>query len=413
MGELWTHILKSNMPSIILFDDPAIRIKLLPFTYTRPVAAIRCGMHTIAEKWENWLHVNPSFLTQPYLQSPFPANASDNNIFINGALCPDASVVQAIINLADETILCSAEKEILAVKTRSGNWNPQTPGTSLLITTYEGSFAMLRNIWDIFMINGAQIRSDFEKLLTIKKTEPLTDPFTRCYNQDQIFIEPGANIKAAVLNAESGPIYIGKNATVQEGASIQGPFAMAEGSIVAQNAKIRMNTSIGPFCKIGGEVSGSVLFGYSNKGHDGYLGNSVIGEWCNLGANTNNSNLKNDHTNVKLHSYASGLPEDTGLLFCGLFMGDYSKAGISTMFNTGTVAGVNVNVFGAGFQPKHIPSFSWGGHAEGFTEYRFAKALSVATDTVNRRNVLFGQDQENILKAVFEQTQEQRGNSAV
>lgn len=189
---------------------------------------------------------------------------------------------------------------------------------------------------------------------------------------------------------------------------IQGPFAIGESGVLAQGTKIRPNTTVGPFSKVGGEVSNCVVFGYSNKGHDGYLGNSVLGEWCNLGANTNNSNLKNDHTNVKLHSYAVNALTDTGLMFCGLMMGDYSKAGISTMFNTGTVVGVSVNVFGAGFQAKHVPSFSWGGAAEGYCDYRFEKAIAVANDTVSRRGVAFGQAEEDIMRAVLEQTQYQR-----
>ncbi|WP_221390135.1 putative sugar nucleotidyl transferase [Dyadobacter sp. NIV53] len=394
------------MPSIILFDEPVLRAQLLPFTYTRPVAAIRCGIHTIAEKWANCYRTTPSYLTEDYLQAGFALKTSDDNLFINGALCPDPSLADAIINLPNESVLF-ANDEILAVRTASKTWKPdQAVNLSKII--YSGSYLMIRHIWDIFTKNGTQIKADFDQLISIRKSEPIDDPYTRCYNTEDIFIETGVNIKAAILNAENGPIYIGRNATIQEGAAIQGPFAMGEGSIIAQNAKIRMNTSIGPFCKVGGEIGGSVLFGYSNKGHDGYLGNSVLGEWCNLGANTNNSNLKNDHTNVKLHNYVSDKLEDTGLLFCGLFMGDYSKAGISTMFNTGTVVGVNVNVFGAGFQPKHIPSFSWGGNAEGFTEYRFQKALAVAKDTVNRRNVAFDESNEKVLNEIFIQTKQHR-----
>lgn len=396
------------MPSIILFDEPVLRAQLLPFTYTRPIAKIRCGIHTISEKWANYFQTTPSYLTESYLQAGFPLKTSEDNFFINGALCPDPSLVDAITNLPDESVLYSND-EILAVRTASKTWSPDQK-LDLAKIKYSSAYLMIRQIWDIFTNNGAQIKADFDQLASIRKSELISDPFTRCYNAGDIFIEPGVSIKAAILNAENGPIYIGRNATIQEGASIQGPFAMGESSIIAQNAKIRMNTSIGPFCKVGGEISGSVLFGYSNKGHDGYLGNSVLGEWCNLGANTNNSNLKNDHTNVKLHNYASDKLEDTGLLFCGLFMGDYSKAGISTMFNTGTVVGVSVNVFGAGFQPKHIPSFSWGGNAEGFTEYRFPKALAVAQDTVNRRSITFDENNEKVLNEIFIQTKPHRDN---
>ena len=407
MDELWQHILKSHMPGIILFDDPLIRIQLLPFTYTRPIAAIRCGIHTIAEKWANRLEKTPSYLTESYLQASFPLETYPDNFFINGALCPDDLIVDKILNLPEESALLSDKGETLAVRTTSKTWNT-AENQPMLKLIYAGPVVMIRNVWDIFMNNGAQIRADFDQIIAVRKSESLLDPYTHCYNPGDIFIEPGANIKAAILNAENGPIYIGRNAVIQEGATIQGPFAMGESSVIAQNAKIRVNTSIGPFCKIGGEVSGSVLFGYSNKGHDGYLGNSVLGEWCNLGANTNNSNLKNDHTNVKLHSYKSGSLENTGIQLCGLFMGDYSKAGISTMFNTGTVVGVNVNVFGAGFQPKHIPSFSWGGNAEGFTEYRFTKALAVAMDTVSRRGVTFNENRKKVMQEVFSQTSGQR-----
>jgi UDP-N-acetylglucosamine diphosphorylase/glucosamine-1-phosphate N-acetyltransferase len=391
----------------ILFDDPVIRTQLLPFTYTRPVAAIRCGIERIYEKWNDWLQTAVSFQTVPHLSAKFPMTASNDNLFINGGLCPDEKLVAAIQDLALHTALLSENGEILAARS-SADWQPSNEFGQMNTVTYAGAFTLIRNVWDIFAFNGAQIKADFKRITAGKQSEPITDPFTHCYNPDQIFIESGAVIKAAVINAENGPVYIGRNALIQEGSLIQGPFAIGESSVLAQGAKIRPNSSIGPFCKVGGEVSNCVIFGYSNKGHDGYLGNSVLGEWCNLGANTNNSNLKNDHSNVKLHSYASDSLADTGLTFCGLMMGDYSKAGISTMFNTGTVVGISVNVFGSGFQAKHTPSFSWGGHAEGISEYRFEKALAVAKDTVNRRSIDFKEEDENILQSVFEQTKNQR-----
>ncbi len=396
------------MRSIILFDDPKIRLQLLPFTYTRPVAKIRCGIRTIAEKWNDWLETSISFQTEKYLSQRFPCVYSADQIYINGGLCPDTLIVEAIEKLTEESVLMSGDGEILAVKTDSKKWNPEVGITGLNKIVFSGSVIIIRHIWDIFSNNGVQIKSDFARIRMSGKSRELTDPFTYCYNPDDIFIEEGAVVRAAVLNAENGPIYIGKNASIQEGSTIQGPFAIGESSVLAQGTKIRPNTSIGPFCKVGGEVSNSVIFGYSNKGHDGYLGNAVLGEWCNLGANTNNSNLKNDHTTVKLHSYVTGKLENTDLLFCGLFMGDYSKAGISTMFNTGTVVGVNANIFGAGFQPKHVPSYSWGGNAEGFTEYRFDKAIAVAKDTVSRRGITFGDNEEAMLREVFEQTKSQR-----
>jgi UDP-N-acetylglucosamine diphosphorylase/glucosamine-1-phosphate N-acetyltransferase len=396
------------MPDIILFDDPVIRLQLLPFTYTRPVAAIRCGIRTISEKWEACFDKPSSFQTEAYLNSKFPARVSGDNLFINGALCPDPALVVEIEKLPLNSALVSDQHEILAVRS-DDSWSVEMRTKSLDVRLYAEKFTMVRNVWDIFLLNGAQIAADFAQIEEQGESEPVLDPFTHVYNADNIFIEKGAVIKASILNAENGPIYIGRNTLIQEGSLIQGPFAIGEGSVLAQGTKIRPNNSIGPFCKLGGEVSNCVVFGYSNKGHDGYLGNSVLGEWCNLGANTNNSNLKNDHTNVELHSYVSGSLADTGLTFCGLMMGDYSKAGISTMFNTGTVVGVSVNVFGAGFQAKHVPSFTWGGKAEGFTEYRLEKALSVVRDTVGRKNIAFSETDENILRSVFEQTIEQRG----
>jgi UDP-N-acetylglucosamine diphosphorylase/glucosamine-1-phosphate N-acetyltransferase len=394
------------MPDIILFDDPKIRIQLLPFTYTRPVAGIRCGIHTLAEKWADRCHSTVSFQTEAYLTTKYPEHTSGDNLYINGALCPDDHLTGIVKGLPHGNALLSDKGEILAVRTHS-TWKAADGTNGLSVVEYAESFTMIRNVWDIFGQNGAQIKIDYERIASLRKSVGITDPFTHCYKPEHIFVEEGAVIKASILNAENGPIYIGKNALIQEGSMIQGPFAIGESGVLAQGTKIRPNTTVGPSSKVGGEVSNCVVFGYSNKGHDGYLGNSVLGEWCNLGANTNNSNLKNDHTNVKLHSYATNMLADTGLIFCGLMMGDYSKAGISTMFNTGTVVGVSVNVFGAGFQNKHVPSFTWGGAAEGCMEYRFDKAVAVAKDTVSRRGVAFGPTEEDMMRAVFKNTRGQ------
>lgn len=396
------------MPNIILFDDPKIRIQLLPFTYTRPVAGIRCGIHTLAEKWADRCHSTVSFQTEAYLSLKYPPHTSDDNLYINGALCPDEHLADIVKGLPYGNALVSPQGEILAVHAHAF-WKASESTSGLSVVTYEEPFTMIRHVWDIFGQNGSQIRTDYERIVSVRKTAAITDPFTHCYKPENIFIEEGAVIKASILNAENGPIYIGRNALIQEGSMIQGPFAIGQNGVLAQGTKIRPNTTVGPSSKVGGEVSNCVVFGFSNKGHDGYLGNSVLGEWCNLGANTNNSNLKNDHTNVKLHSYAANALADTGLIFCGLMMGDYSKAGISTMFNTGTVVGVSVNVFGAGFQAKHVPSFSWGGAAEGYSTYRFDKAVAVAQDTVSRRGIDFGEKEADIMRAVFENTRTQRG----
>ncbi|MPR35076.1 putative sugar nucleotidyl transferase [Salmonirosea aquatica] len=398
------------MSSVILFDDPSVRAQLLPFTFTRPVAEIRCGIMTLAEKWEQWLTSTPSYLTQRYLQPRYPRAASDAYLYIDGSLCPNQELVEALLGLPTEAVLRSAkDRKILAVHTTSANWVPDADTESLTEYIFVSDYLSIQQLWDIYAENGAQIVADYDRLTANRRSAPIADSFTVCYAAENIFIEEGATVRAAILNAEGGPIYIGRQATVSEGATIQGPFAMGEGAVVAQGAKIRPNTTLGPYCKVGGEVNNSVLFGYSNKAHDGYLGNSVLGEWCNLGANTNNSNLKNDYSHVKLYNYATQQLEDTGLTFCGLFMGDYTKAGISTMFNTGTVVGVNVNVFGAGFQPKHIPSFTWGGQADGFTPYRFEKAVAVIRETMGRRQINFDKEQENVLRAVFEEGAQRMG----
>ncbi len=393
------------MTSVILFDESTVRTQLLPFTFTRPVSGIRCGIMTLAEKWSTWLATQPSFLTELYLKTQYPFVKGNEYLYINGSICPDHELCDTIHTLPNHSILRNAKTNaLLAAKTTSEEWDPAQPDESLKVYLYEKNYVAIEHLWDIYLQNGAQIIADFEVLTAGRTSALITDPYTRCYAPDTIFIEEGVTIKSAILNAEGGPIYIGKEATISEGAIIQGPFAMGERAVIGQGAKIRPNTTIGPYSKVGGEVNNCVLFEYSNKAHDGYLGNSVLGEWCNLGANTNNSNLKNDYSSVKLFNYSTQSLTETGQLFCGLFMGDYTKAGISTMFNTGTVVGVNVNVFGAGFQPKHIPSFSWGGQAEGFTTYRFEKAISVIKETIRRREFDLNEDQQKMLRSVFEQT---------
>jgi UDP-N-acetylglucosamine diphosphorylase / glucose-1-phosphate thymidylyltransferase / UDP-N-acetylgalactosamine diphosphorylase / glucosamine-1-phosphate N-acetyltransferase / galactosamine-1-phosphate N-acetyltransferase len=388
------------MTNYILFDDTAIRPHLLPFTFTRPIAEIRCGIWTITEKWTHFLQTKPSFLTEPYLQVKFKLTATDDNVFLNGAICPTENMVEAIrqLQIGDALVF---ENTVVAYRSP---FEVISPLSELKIVQFTEKTVVINRVWDIFVENATQIGLDLAQIKKSRDSQPITDRHTQCYAPENVFVEEGASIKAAILNAENGPIYIGKNAVVSEGAIIIGPFALGDDSTVNWGAKMRANISIGPHCKVGGEVANTVFFGHSNKGHDGFIGNSVIGEWCNLGANTNCSNLKNDYTNVKIYDYASHSLEDTGRLFCGLFMGDYTKAGISTMFNTGTVVGVNANVFGAGFQSKHIPSFSWGGAAEGLTEYRVEKAIEVARQTVSRRGMELSEADQDIMRQVFEMT---------
>ncbi len=391
------------MLNIILFDDPIVKVDLLPFTYTRPVALIRCGILTLEEKWRYSLEGGYSYLSDAYLREKFPLTTADDNLYINGSVIPDPDLAAAIRDLSVNEALYSPDEQLLALRSPQ-EWKPGQHPETFRHRIFDKDFGQVSKKWHINQLNGSQIAADLALISAVTSFKPVVDPFTSCYHPERIFIEEGAVVRASILNAGDGPIYIGKNALVQEGCMIQGPFALGEGAILSQGTKIRPNTSVGPYCKVGGEVSSSIFFGYSNKGHDGYLGNSVVGEWCNLGANTNNSNLKNDYSSVKLFSYATGEPEDTGLVNCGLYMGDYSKSGINTMFNTGTVAGVHVNVFGAGFQEKFIPSFSWGGKTEGYCTYRLDKALSVAQMTAKSKKQVFTEADARLLGEVHKRS---------
>jgi UDP-N-acetylglucosamine diphosphorylase / glucose-1-phosphate thymidylyltransferase / UDP-N-acetylgalactosamine diphosphorylase / glucosamine-1-phosphate N-acetyltransferase / galactosamine-1-phosphate N-acetyltransferase len=384
----------------ILFDDIIIRPNLLPLTFTRPVCEIRVGIQTITEKWNDVLKTTISFDTQDYLQTKYPMVLSGDNVFINGAICPNAELVEVIQNMPANSLLSQGQ---VLIAYRCEKHNPTVDIFSKSIV-FEGEIVILKQLTDIFINNGSEIKADFARITKGRTSQPITDRFTAFYNESQIFIEEGADIKAAVLDATNGCIYIGKDAKISPGAMIQGPFAICEHSLVNMGGKMRPNTTIGPFCKVGGEISNSVMFGNANKGHEGFMGNAVIGEWCNWGADTNNSNLKNDYSKVELWSYVTNRFENTGIQFAGLIMGDHSKCGINTMFNTGTVVGVNCNVFGADFQPRHIPSFSWSAGGENFKTYHLRKANQVAKAVMERRGKDFDAIEEGILKAVFELT---------
>lgn len=389
--------------NLILFDHPTIRQNLLPFTFTRPVATIRTGILTIAEKWEKRLNLNASFFTEPYLSKKYPIHHTADNLWINGALCPDAELTDLVLRLKTGDAI-SKNNIILAVRTPVAEVPEVIAGK---VVEYAPPVTLIDQMWKIFQHNGAQLREDFHLLTAERKSEKISDAHTRVYGEKNIFVEPGVKVWSAILNADNGPIYLGKNAQVQEGAIIRGPFALGEGSVVNMGAKIRGDVSVGPGCKVGGEVSATVFFANSNKAHDGFLGCSVIGEWCNFGADSNTSNLKNNYENVKIWSYARNGFVDTGLMFCGLMMADHSKCGINTMFNTGTVAGVSANIFGDGFPRTIIPSFAWGG-AAGFTTYQFEKAMHTAFKAMERRGIALTDDDKEIYKTVFEATAKER-----
>lgn len=398
------------MSNYILFDD-ATRRHLLPLTFTRPISDLRIGILTIRQKWERALNESTSTLTAPYLQDLFPMTWAKNsvNVFINSSVLPNKDLLLQIENLnVNEAIV--DEKTILAAKSDRSHphilhksTNEQIP----LITSFpthspDAPYRKLNHVWDIFGYNSEAIQSDFEVLTSNETSENLSATNT-LLNPNNIFIAEGASVQGAFLNATDGPIYIGKNATVMEGSLIRGPFALCDNGVVKMGAKIYGGTTIGPYAKVGGEISNSVIWGYSNKGHDGYLGNSVIGAWCNLGADTNSSNLKNNYSEVKMWNYAIEGFAESGQQFCGLIMGDHSKSGINTMFNTGTVVGAAANVFGSNFPPKFIPSFSWGG-GDDFTSHKIDKAIDTARRMYARRGLLFSKLEEEVLKTIFEQT---------
>jgi UDP-N-acetylglucosamine diphosphorylase/glucosamine-1-phosphate N-acetyltransferase len=393
------------MKNLVLFDDPAIRGALLPFTFTRPVADIRVGILTIAQKWEKYSGTKPFYLTQDYLSTKFQGS-SEAALMINGAVCPDKTLWQSILGLAKDEALYFQNHLLAVYADTPMDFHPDNARNAKVIN-YEPEVNIVRKTWHIFELNGAEIKKDFALLTQGRESRPITDPYTKVYNPDLVFVEEGAVIRAAILNAENGPIYIGKNTEIQEGSVIRGPFALCEGSTINMGAKVRGDSTIGPFSKVGGEISNSVIFGYSNKGHEGFLGNSVLGEWCNLGADTNVSNLKNNYAIVKLWDYTKGGFADTGLQFCGLMMGDHSKCGINTMFNTGTVVGVGANIFGDGYPRNFIPSFSWGG-SSGFSTFQLRKFDETAEAVLKRRGVAYTEVEKVIIKKVFELTRHYR-----
>lgn len=410
----------------LLFFDDDLRMALLPLTYTRPMAELRVGILKIAEKWQNYFKVHlkntvlqSSYLTTDYLQTKFSAYySSDNqieNLYLNGAVCPNLELIQAVLKLkSNESII--TKNRVIAVKTserlvsfdqlqdfvyslKSDRQEVETP-------------TIIEHPWHIFQKNRSEIIADYELLTTGRKSQPIADKYTAVYGRENIFLEEGATVRASILNAENAPIYLGKNSIVSEGSIIQGAFALGESAVVNAGAKIRGDSTIGDFSKVGGEVSNSVLQGFSNKGHDGFLGNSVLGTWCNLGADTNTSNLKNNYSSVKVWDHRTENFINTELQFVGLLMGDHAKASINTMFNTGTVVGVGANVFGAGFHPKFVPSFSWGGQ-DNFDTFRFDRFIELAQIMMQRRNQKLVNGEKELLYHIWQITQKYRSKNTL
>ena len=391
----------------ILFDPPETWENLLPLTFSRPVCEIRTGILTVKEKWDKLLHSKTSILTRSYLQTKFSLHIEDDNVLINGSVLPEDGLLNEIRNLPAGTSLYAGEI-FVAVRldrdeTAGFEMGKYRQGDRV---TLSSSPLVIEHPWDIFTLNGQALEADYLLLTKNRASAELTRTNT-VLKPENVFIESNVRIEGAILNAETGPIYIAEHAEIMEGSTVRGPFALGEYATLKMGTKIYGPTTIGPYCIAGGEIKNSVIFGYSNKVHEGYLGNSVLGEWCNLGADTNNSNLKNNYGEVRLWNYREEKFVNTGLQFCGLVMGDHSKCSINTMFNTGTVVGVNANIYGAGFPPNFVPSFSWGGTA-GFTTYQLQKAFEVAEEVMKRRDRPFDQVEKDILTSVFEMTEKYR-----
>ena len=390
------------MKQYLLFEREEDHLRLQPFTQTRPVAFLRVGMLTIADYWSGLLSSPVQVFTQPYLQELCPFMPAKDIVFIDSAVLPDKDWAEAVQQLqSGEKIM--QQGRILAYRS-PGMRSPDAVAVDagFILKSVPARLRKIENNWDLFQLNDEMIREQFEWITSGRQSAPLSNSNRLIGPLNQLFIEPGARVEASVLNTETGPIYIGQDAEVMEGCLLRGPVALGEQAVLKMGAKVYGATTLGPFCKAGGELNNVVFFGFSNKAHDGFLGNSVIGEWCNLGADTNNSNLKNNYASVDVWNYARQATVDSGLTFCGLFMGDHAKCGINTMFNTGTVVGVSANVFGGDFPPKFIPSFSWGGSAW-LRTFTLEKAYEVAERVMSRRGKKLSFTEREILRHIFVQ----------
>jgi len=378
----------------IVFDDNNLHKKLAPLTLTRPVSELRFGINTISQSWIHYFgRCTVSYQTQEYLNSKFTAATDVNAFYIAGNIKPTAELAKQVAELK------SGEK--LMVNNRWIASNGKNAANE--IHKNQDDLLFIENLWDIFQKNDAAIKLDFERIKEHRTSAVLSNS-NQIAGIQNIFIEEGAKVEFSILNATEGPIYIAAHAEIMEGSMIRGPFALGEHSTVKMGAKIYGATTIGPHCKVGGEISNSVFQAYSNKGHDGFLGNSVIGEWCNLGADTNSSNLMNTYGKLKIYSFQTEKSEQTDITFCGVLMGDHTKTGINTMLNTATVIGVSANIFGAGFPAKYIPSFTWGA-AESCEKFKQEKAFEVATNMMLRRGIEFTEAEQKIMQHLFQMAQ--------
>ncbi len=395
-----------NTPkTIYLVDTPDSHENLLPLSFTRPVADFRVGITTIRQKWEDILPGYYNYYPVEYLREKFGTvdDPSAEAIFITGALIPDPPLAEAIRNLNPKEALFK-DSTPLAFHGSLDNLNNK----EWKVVEYEGSPRIIKYVFDVFLLNPTIIKEDFLRLTEGRRSQPLSDTnkvigdFVDQEDKPMIFIEEGASVEGAVINLKNGPVYIGKDAEIMEGCCVRGPLALCENAKIRMGAKIYGGSTFGPYCKVGGEIDNAVMFGYSNKAHDGYLGNAVIGEWCNIGAGVNASNLKNDYSKIRVWNYHSHTFMRTDLQFCGPIIGDHTKIGVNCMLNTATVLGVGVNLHGAGFPRVFVPSFSEGSPSGGFSTVPMKKFHDIAERVMSRRDLRLTESDNRIYEKVYE-----------
>ncbi|MCB0530054.1 MAG: GlmU family protein [Saprospiraceae bacterium] len=399
------------MLNIILFDSDA-RNHLLPLTATRPMGELRVGILTLREKWERSLKGTASYITQEYLQEKYPIRIEEENIIVNAGILPNEALCRRISELEPSEALL-LDGELVAARLNETQFEHLIGDEE--VHSLQGveldkniPVVQVKHLWELTLLGKQAIADDFALIAKGRKSHQISATNHIIGPTQNLFVEEGVRMECCTLNVHSGPIYIGKNVEIMEGAMLRGPVSIGEGSILKMGAKIYGPTTIGPHCRVGGEVTRSILMGYTNKAHDGFLGDGVLGEWCNIGADSNNSNLKNNYGEVKLWDYHTKRFEKTGQQFVGLIMGDHSKCGINTMFNTGTVVGIFANVYGAGFLRNFIPDFAWGGDGGGFRTYKFTEACETAANVMARRNQQFTELDKAILYHVYDRTNEHR-----
>ncbi|HLP53734.1 MAG TPA: GlmU family protein [Fluviicola sp.] len=360
----------------IILHDNGLHLRFAPLTLTRPVGDLRMGILTNAERWSKWIpEATISFHTEAYLSKKFPKVDAPDSVEVNAAVIPNEELAAAVVCLDKNQQLMMGE-----------NWLARTGNASEKIQFTGQEPIVINQRWDLYALNDEVLVADFFLLTGGRESQPLSETNTVIGNEALVFLEEGAQVEASILNTTGGPIYVANDAEIMEGCLVRGPFSLGEHAVLKMGAKIYGATTIGPYCKVGGEVTNTLFQAYSNKGHDGFLGNSLVGEWCNFGADSNTSNLKNNYSPVRTYSYEAKTETATGQQFMGVTMGDHSKCGINTMFNTATVVGVSCNIYGGGFPAKFLPSFSWGG-ADELVPFKLDKAIEAANQMMGRRGL--------------------------